>query len=73
MPESRRDRVYVLHHPTAGEPTLHGELVALPDEPACRGLDLFAAEPGSASERALRELGGGLPAHDSGSLPTARP
>ncbi|MFE3205357.1 hypothetical protein [Embleya sp. NPDC059237] len=66
-----RDRVYVLPHPTAGEPTLHGELVAPPDEPACRGLDLFAAEPGSASERALRELGG-FAAHEAGSLP-ARP
>ncbi|MEU7858772.1 helix-turn-helix transcriptional regulator [Nonomuraea sp. NPDC049141] len=52
-----RSRVYVLHHPVVGELTLHGELVALPDEPACCGLDLFAAEPGSASEQALRKLG----------------
>jgi MmyB-like transcription regulator ligand binding domain len=52
-----RSRVYVLHHPVAGELTLHGELVALPDEPSCWGLDLFAAEPGSASEQALRKLG----------------
>ncbi|MDL4816870.1 helix-turn-helix domain-containing protein [Actinomadura opuntiae] len=53
-----RSRTYVLHHPVAGELTLHGELVALPDAPACCGLELFAAEPGSASERALRELAG---------------
>ncbi|WP_329114607.1 hypothetical protein [Streptomyces sp. NBC_01353] len=36
--------------------TLHGERVSLPDAPSCCGLDLFAAEPGSASERALRDL-----------------
>ncbi|WP_262495985.1 hypothetical protein [Nonomuraea sp. SYSU D8015] len=36
---------------------LHGELVALPEGPSCCGLDLFAAEPGSASEQALRKLG----------------
>ncbi|MDT3444163.1 MULTISPECIES: helix-turn-helix domain-containing protein [unclassified Pseudofrankia] len=52
-----RYRVYELHHPVVGELTLHGELVALPDEPSCCGLDLFAAEPGSASEQALRILG----------------
>lgn len=52
-----RDRVYVLHHPVVGGLTLHGELIALPDEPSCWGLDLFAAEPGSASEHALRTLG----------------
>ncbi|MEU4230145.1 helix-turn-helix transcriptional regulator [Nonomuraea sp. NPDC026600] len=52
-----RSRVYVLHHPVVGELTLHGELIALPDGPSCCGLDLFAAEPGSASERALRKLG----------------
>ncbi|MFD3933209.1 helix-turn-helix domain-containing protein [Streptomyces sp. NPDC058614] len=51
-----RDRAYVLHHPVVGELTLHGELIALPDDPACWGLDLFAAEPGSASEQALRKL-----------------
>ncbi|MEV4360272.1 helix-turn-helix transcriptional regulator [Nonomuraea sp. NPDC049625] len=51
-----RSRTYVLHHPVVGELTLHGELIALPDEPACCGLDLFAAEPDSASEQALREL-----------------
>ncbi|MEV4575471.1 helix-turn-helix transcriptional regulator [Nonomuraea jabiensis] len=51
-----RSRTYVLHHQVVGELTLHGELVALPDEPACCGLDLFAAEPGSASEQALRKL-----------------
>ncbi|MBB6350320.1 helix-turn-helix domain-containing protein [Nonomuraea muscovyensis] len=51
-----RSRAYVLHHPVVGELTLHGELVALPDEPSCCGLDLFAAEPGSASEQALRRL-----------------
>ncbi|WP_433253570.1 helix-turn-helix domain-containing protein [Streptosporangium sp. CA-135522] len=52
-----RYREYVLHHPVVGELTLHGELIALPDEPSCCGLDLFAAEPGSASEQALRKLG----------------
>jgi hypothetical protein len=52
-----RSRAYVLHHPVVGELTLHGELVALPDEPSCWGMDLFAAEPGSASEHALRKLG----------------
>jgi hypothetical protein len=51
-----RNRAYVLHHPVAGELTLYGELIALPDEPSCCGLDLFAAEPGSASEQALRKL-----------------
>jgi transcriptional regulator with XRE-family HTH domain len=52
-----RSRVYVLHHPVVGELTLYGELIALPDTPPCHGLDLFAAEPGSASEQALRKLG----------------
>lgn len=51
-----RDRAYVLNHPVVGELTLHAELVALPDEPSCWGLDLFAAEPGTASEQALRTL-----------------
>ncbi|MEV0584345.1 helix-turn-helix transcriptional regulator [Nonomuraea sp. NPDC050310] len=53
-----RSRAHVLHHPAAGELTLYGERVSLPDAPACWGLDLFAAEPGSASERALRRLAG---------------
>ncbi|WP_206068637.1 helix-turn-helix domain-containing protein [Nonomuraea composti] len=53
-----RSRVYVLHHPVVGELTLHGELVKLPEEPSCYGLDLFAAEPGSVSEEALRKLAG---------------
>jgi transcriptional regulator with XRE-family HTH domain len=52
-----RSRTYVLHHPVVGELTLHGELITLPDEPSCCGLDLFAAEPGSASEQALKKLG----------------
>lgn len=52
-----RSRTYELHHPVVGALTLHGELVKLPDEPSCYGLDLFAAEPGSTSEQALRELG----------------
>jgi len=52
-----RDRAYLLHHPVVGELTLHGELIALPEEPSCWGLDLFAAEPGSASEQALRKIG----------------
>jgi hypothetical protein len=51
-----RHRAYALHHPVVGELILHGELIALPDEPSCCGLDLFAAEPGSASEQALRKL-----------------
>lgn len=53
-----RSRVYALRHPVVGELTLHGELITLPDAPSCYGLDLFAAEPGSASEAALRRLGG---------------
>lgn len=53
-----RSAKHTLHHPTVGEMTLHRELIALPDEPACCGLDLFAAEPGSASERAVRMLAG---------------
>jgi hypothetical protein len=52
-----RSRTYVLLHPVVGELTLHRELIKLPDEPSCIGLDLFAAEPGSASEHALRTLG----------------
>ncbi|WP_062992404.1 helix-turn-helix domain-containing protein [Nocardia anaemiae] len=55
--EQVRARTYTLHHPLVGELTLHGELIALPDAPSCCGLDLFAAEPGSASEQALRKLG----------------
>lgn len=53
-----RSGIYVLHHPAVGELTLHRELVTLPHAPSCCGLDLFAAEPGSASEQALRKLGG---------------
>lgn len=53
-----RTRSYVLHHPVVGEMTLHGERTSLPDRPSCYGMDLFAAEPGSASEQALRKLGG---------------
>ncbi|MCP2294251.1 Helix-turn-helix domain-containing protein [Nocardia amikacinitolerans] len=56
-----RSGIYVLDHPIAGELTLHRELVSLPDAPSCCGLDLFAAEPGSPSERALRRLGDRLP------------
>ena len=52
-----RDRAYLLHHPVVGELTLHGELITLPEEPSCWGLDMFAAEPGSASEQALRKIG----------------
>lgn len=52
-----RSRTYVLHHPVVGELTLHRELITLPDEPSCCGLDLYAAEPGSAAEQALKELG----------------
>ncbi|MGW4769793.1 MmyB family transcriptional regulator [Nocardia sp. NPDC004278] len=48
-----RDRTNGLHHPLVGELPLHGERIALPDAPSCCGLDLFAAEPGSASEQAL--------------------
>ncbi|QIS12558.1 helix-turn-helix domain-containing protein [Nocardia arthritidis] len=51
-----RSRAYLLRHPIVGELTLRRELISLPDAPACCGLELFAAEPGSASERALREL-----------------
>lgn len=50
-----RSREYVLHHPVVGDdPARRARL--LPDAPSCCGLDLFAAEPGSASERALRDL-----------------
>lgn len=52
-----RSRTYVLQHPIVGELTLHGELLGLPDQPSCCGLDVFAAEPGSPSEEALRKLG----------------
>jgi hypothetical protein len=52
-----RNRTYVLHHPVVGELPLHAEVIALPDAPSCCGLDLFAAEPGSPSEQALRNLG----------------
>ncbi|WP_242910772.1 helix-turn-helix domain-containing protein [Actinomadura terrae] len=51
-----RSRSYRLHHPVVGHLTLHGERLTLPDAPSCVGLDLFAAEPGSPSEKALREL-----------------
>lgn len=53
-----RSASYTLRHPTVGDLTLRRELVALPDEPSCCGLDLFAAEPGSESELALRSLTG---------------
>ncbi|MCD0442834.1 helix-turn-helix transcriptional regulator [Glycomyces sp. A-F 0318] len=53
-----RTRSYVLRHPVVGELTLHGERISLPDRPSCYGMDLFAAEPGSASDEALRRLGG---------------
>ncbi|WP_436770570.1 helix-turn-helix domain-containing protein [Yinghuangia sp. YIM S09857] len=49
-------RVYRLTHPVAGELELYGELVTLPGDPEYSGLDLFAAEAGSASECALRRL-----------------
>ncbi|MFC4909598.1 helix-turn-helix transcriptional regulator [Actinomadura gamaensis] len=52
-----RSRVHVLYHPVVGELTLHRELVTPPEQPSCCGLDLFAAEPGSPSEKALRRLG----------------
>lgn len=55
-----RSRAHVLHHPLVGELTLHRELVTPPVEPSCCGLDLFAAEPGSPSEQALRKLAEGL-------------
>lgn len=57
-----RSAVHVLHHPVVGELTLHHEVTALPDGPDCCGLDLYAAEPGSTSERALRALAGDLDA-----------
>ncbi|MEU8138098.1 helix-turn-helix domain-containing protein [Streptodolium elevatio] len=49
-------RFYRLNHPVVGELELYGELLTLPGDPEYSGLDLFAAEPGSASERALRRL-----------------
>ncbi|WP_067707494.1 helix-turn-helix domain-containing protein [Nocardia yamanashiensis] len=51
-----RSRTTHLHHPHAGELLLHAELVSLPEAPACCGLDMYAAEPGSNSEAALRNL-----------------
>ncbi|MEV0383649.1 hypothetical protein [Nonomuraea sp. NPDC050643] len=68
-----RSRVYVLHHPVAGELTLHGELVALPEGPSCCGLDLSAAEPGPSSEQALRRLGGGWPMGGSAAVVVCPP
>jgi transcriptional regulator with XRE-family HTH domain len=55
-----RNRVYRLHHEIAGELELHGELLTLPGAPEYSGLDLFAAEPGSASDLALRRLAGSM-------------
>ncbi|MFE2945949.1 helix-turn-helix domain-containing protein [Embleya sp. NPDC059267] len=49
-------RFYRLHHPVVGDLDLYGELVTLPVDLEYSGLDLFAAEPGSPSERALRRL-----------------
>ncbi|MFI6710642.1 helix-turn-helix domain-containing protein [Nonomuraea sp. NPDC050478] len=49
-------RDYVLDHPVVGELRLSAELVSLPGDPELQGLDLFAAEPGSASEAGLRHL-----------------
>ncbi|MGW9214669.1 helix-turn-helix domain-containing protein, partial [Embleya sp. NPDC055664] len=51
-------RFYRLHHPVVGDLELYGELVTLPGDLDYSGLDLFAAEPGSASEHALRRLAG---------------
>ncbi|MFF0311042.1 helix-turn-helix domain-containing protein [Streptosporangium sp. NPDC004379] len=49
-------RDYVLDHPLVGELRLSAELVGLPGDPELQGMDLFAAEPGSASEEKLRHL-----------------
>lgn len=57
-----RSRTYTLRHPVLGVLTLHGELTSLPEHPACVGMDLYAAEPGSDSERALK-LAAGLTGH----------
>ncbi|WP_285667479.1 helix-turn-helix domain-containing protein [Actinorhabdospora filicis] len=51
-----RERALVLDHPLAGELRLVASSVALPEAPACCGLEVFAAEAGSASEEALRRL-----------------
>lgn len=51
-----RDRTLVLDHPRVGELRLSAVPVALPDAPACCGLEAFTAEPGSPSEAALRRL-----------------
>lgn len=52
-----RTRTHRLHHPIVGDLVLHSERISLPDRPSCFGMDLYAAEPGSNSEQALRELG----------------
>lgn len=49
-------RRYRLHHAVVGDLELYGELLTLPGDPQYSGLDLLAAEPGSASERALHRL-----------------
>ncbi|MEV0583103.1 helix-turn-helix transcriptional regulator [Nonomuraea sp. NPDC050310] len=49
-------RDYVLDHPVVGELRLSAEIVTLPGDPELQGMDLFAAEPGSESERRLRTL-----------------
>lgn len=49
-------RFYRLRHPVVGDLELYGELVTLPGDLQYSGLDLFAAEPGSASEKALQRL-----------------
>ncbi|MGI5274314.1 helix-turn-helix domain-containing protein [Nonomuraea sp. CA-218870] len=62
-------RDYVLDHPVVGELRLSAEMMALPGDPELQGMDLFAAEPGSASEVGLRHLAGTGARRPSGATP----
>ncbi|MGW1996557.1 helix-turn-helix domain-containing protein [Embleya sp. NPDC001921] len=62
-------RFYRLHHAVVGYLELYGELVTLPGDLEYSGLDLFAAEPGSASEHALRRLAKAVHDRDTASPP----
>jgi hypothetical protein len=52
-----------LHHPLVGDLTLGYELMELPPDPGLMPVT-YAAEPGSSSEAALRELAGWSAARD---------
>ncbi|MGW5260585.1 helix-turn-helix domain-containing protein [Microbispora sp. NPDC004025] len=65
-------REYVLDHPVVGELRLSAELVGLPGDPELQGMDLFAAEAGSESERKLRHLAATTTRVPSGASPDGR-